>query len=514
MPVKTKKTELPKPTADASGKMPPKNEEMEAAILGALMISKDIYGVVADLLRPQSFYNDKHRYIYEAIQTLSLQGQPTDYLSVSEQLRVMDKLKEAGDLPYLMELTTAIASTANILSYAENIALKATARDLISFAGEISTHAFDETQPIKETIENAEKGIFEITQRTYKNDVVAVGSLIENTLEKLQILSEQGDSISGIPTGWTELDKITSGWQKSDLIIVAGRPSMGKTAFVLSMAKNIAVDYRKPVAMFDLEMSNHQLINRLIMNICELEGEKLRSGGLLTASDWKKLETRLNSLKDAPFYLDDTSGLSIFELCSKARRLKREHDIQLLIVDYLQLLNAGSNFNNRNREQEIATISRMLKNLARELNIPVIALSQLNRDTEKREGTTGKIPQLSDLRESGAIEQDADIVCFIHRPEKYRIYEDEKGNNVRGLAQIVIAKHRNGKTGDVWLRFQQRYAKFQNLTDDYNEEDFIETGESLEMGESLETGVSFNASDFAPKTTYSNDQDDDKKDPF
>lgn len=484
-------SDLPKPGPDASGKMPPKDELVEAAVLGCLMVSKDAYGLVADDLHPQSFYNDKHRIIYEAIQQLAIENKPVDYLNVCTQLKLMGMLEAVGGSTFVMGLTEAVASTTNLSSYVDSLVLKATARDLISFSGEVSTQAFDETQPVKDTIEFAEKGIFEITQRTYKNDVVPVGTLLDSHLANIQKIGKNEGSISGVPTGWGDLDRITSGWQKSDLIVVAARPSMGKTAFVLSMARNVAVKFRKSVAVFDLEMSNAQLLNRLIMDICSVEGEKLRNGKL-SEDEWMRMDTRLNDLKDAPFYIDDTSGLSIFELCSKARKLKREHNIELLIIDYLQLLNAGGSFMGR-REQEVSIISRTLKNLARELDIPIIALSQLNRQVETREGIDGKIPQLSDLRESGAIEQDADIVCFIHRPEKYRVYRDTNGKDLRGLAQIVVAKHRNGATGDIWLRFVKKYARFQNLDEAYEEES---TEEPLEAssGEQIAQPVDFNSS--------------------
>ena len=270
--------------------------------------------------------------------------------------------------------------------------------------------------------------------------------------------------MSGLRSGFDGLDKITSGWQNSDLVIIAARPAMGKTAFVLSMAKNMAVNYNIPVALFSLEMSNVQLVNRLIVNVCEIPGEKIKSGRLENY-EWEQLDFKIKELYDAPIYVDDTPSLSVFELRTKARRLVREHNIQCIIIDYLQLMNAsGMNFGSR--EQEVSTISRSLKGLAKELNIPIIALSQLNRGVEARQGIEGKRPQLADLRESGAIEQDADMVCFIHRPEYYKIYEDEKGNSLVGLAEIIIAKHRNGAVGDVRLRFKSEFAKFMNIEDD------------------------------------------------
>ena len=280
----------------------------------------------------------------------------------------------------------------------------------------------------------------------------------------LEKAANQEGGMSGLRSGFDGLDKNTSGWQNSDLVIIAARPAMGKTAFVLSMAKNMAVNFKIPVALFSLEMSNVQLVNRLIVNVCEIPGEKIKSGRL-EKYEWEQLDFKIKELYDAPIYVDDTPSLSVFELRTKARRLVREHDIKCIIIDYLQLMNAsGMNFGSR--EQEVSTISRSLKGLAKELNIPIIALSQLNRGVEARQGAEGKRPQLADLRESGAIEQDADMVCFIHRPEYYKILEDEKGNSLVGLAEIIIAKHRNGAVGDVRLRFKSEFAKFMNIEDD------------------------------------------------
>ena len=320
-------------------------------------------------------------------------------------------------------------------------------------------------------MQEAEAGVFEISQRSQKRDVTHIFPVITEAFERMHKASQNEGNISGIPSGFTELDKITSGWQKSDLVIIAARPAMGKTAFVLSMAKNIAVDFNIPVAIFSLEMSNVQLVNRLIMNVCEIEGGKIRNGRL-TKAEWDKLENNISILQNAPIYVDDTPGLSVFELRSKARKLVKDKKIQLIIIDYLQLMNAnGTNFGSR--EQEVSIISRTLKGLAKELDIPVIALSQLSRAVEKRDSSNsnvdGKKPLLSDLRESGAIEQDADMVCFIHRPEYYKLYDDGNGKDLRGLGQIIVAKHRNGATDEIWLRFIGKYTRFQNENDAYDE---------------------------------------------
>ncbi|MDL2245328.1 replicative DNA helicase, partial [Parabacteroides sp. OttesenSCG-928-J18] len=371
---------------------------------------------------------------------------------------------------YISQLTTKVASSAHIEYHARIIAQKYLARELISFSAGVQNKAFDETQDVDDLMQEAEGKLFEISQRNVKKDVTQINPVIGEALELLQKAYNQKEGLSGQRTGFDALDKITSGWQNSDLIIIAARPAMGKTAFVLSMAKNMAVQFNIPVALFSLEMSNVQLVNRLIVNVCELPGEKIKSGRL-ERHEWEQLDFKLKELYDAPIFVDDTPSLSVFELRTKARRLVREHGIKCIIIDYLQLMNAsGMNFGSR--EQEVSTISRSLKGLAKELNIPIIALSQLNRGVENRQGNEGKRPQLADLRESGAIEQDADMVCFIHRPEYYKIFEDERGNNLRGLAEIIIAKHRNGATGDVRLKFKGDFAKFMNVGDDYDVKEY------------------------------------------
>lgn len=459
--------------ANDLGKLPPQAIELEDSVLGALMIEKEAYTTVADLLRPESFYKDQNRLIFEAVRALAAKEQPIDALSVAEKLKSLGTLEEAGGVIYLSELTRRVASTAHLRYHAQIVAQKATARDLIAMAAQIEEAAYDETNDIEELLGQAEAGVFEISERSQKRDVTQIDPVIQEALQRIDRASLNEGNISGVPSGFTALDKITSGWQNSDLVIIAARPAMGKTAFVLSMAKNIAVNYKKPVAMFSLEMSNVQLVNRLIMNVCELEGDKIKTGKL-TKEERRRLDMKINELYNAPLYIDDTPSLSVFELRSKARKLKREHNIELIIIDYLQLMNAqGMQFGSR--EQEVSIISRNLKGLAKELDIPIIALSQLNRGVESRTGVEGKTPQLSDLRESGAIEQDADMVCFIHRPEYYHLYSDEKtGKDLRGLGQIVVAKHRNGATDSIWLRFRSKYAKFQNENEAY-EDDFPAT---------------------------------------
>ena len=450
--------------ANDLGKLPPQALELEESVIGAMMIEKDAFNTVADLLRPESFYADKHRFIFEAIRSLAAKEAPVDVLSVAEELKRSGKLELAGGIIYLSELTRRVASAAHLHYHAQIVAQKATARDLITMACQIEEKGYDETQDVDDLVEEATAKIFEISQRAQKRDVTHIYPVISEAFERMHKAAKNDGNISGIPSGFNALDKITSGWQKSDLVIIAARPAMGKTAFVLSMAKNMAVDFKVPVAIFSLEMSNVQLVNRLIMNVCEIEGSKIRNGRL-TQSEWDRLENQINVLREAPIYVDDTPGLSVYELQSKARKLVKEHGIQIIIIDYLQLMNAnGSSFGSR--EQEVSIISRNLKGLAKELDIPVIALSQLSRAVEKRDSSNsnvdGKKPLLSDLRESGAIEQDADMVCFIHRPEYYKLYDDGNGKDLRGLGQIIVAKHRNGATDEIWLRFIGKYTRFQN----------------------------------------------------
>ena len=385
---------------------------------------------------------------------------PVDIITVTEELRREGTLESIGGPAYIVELSSNVASSANIEYHARILSQKFLARQLISFASTIETKAFDETVDVNDLMQEAEGNLFELSQRNMKKDYVQIDSVVSKAMEILQKASANAGGMTGVPTGYTKLDEKTSGWQASDLVIIAGRPAMGKTAFALSLAKNIAVDARIPTAFFSLEMSNVQLVNRLISNVCEIPGNKMLNGQL-SPDEWSKLDKNMGTLNGAPLYIDDTPGLSIFELRTKARRLVKEKDVKIIMIDYLQLMNAnGMKFGSR--QEEVSKISGSLKGLAKELDIPILALSQLNRTVENREGLEGKRPQLSDLRESGSIEQDADMVLFVHRPEYYHIFEDEKGNNLRGMAQIIIAKHRKGATGDVLLDFKGEFTRFQN----------------------------------------------------
>jgi replicative DNA helicase len=456
-----KNTIMPVP-ANEYGKLPPQAPELEEAVLGAIMLEKDAYSIVSEILKPDCFYKMAHQKIFEAIMTLALHQEPIDMHTVTEQLRKNGNIDEVGGAYYITLLTAKVSSAAHLEYHARIIVQKYLARELIRVSSEIQTKAFDDKTDVDDLMQEAEGMLFELSQNSQKKDVTQINPVIEEARKRMQIASTK-QGASGVASGFHALDKITSGWQRSDLIIIAARPAMGKTAFILSMAKNMAVDYRSPVAVFSLEMSNVQLVNRLIMNVCQLEGEKIKNGQL-EKYEWEKFDRDINMLLDAPVFVDDTPSLSVFELRSKARRLVKEHKVQCLIIDYLQLMNAsGMSFGSR--EQEVSIISRSLKGLAKELDIPIIALSQLNRGVEGRTGHEGKRPQLSDLRESGAIEQDADMVCFIHRPEYYKITEDTQGNSLIGLAEIIVAKHRNGATGDVLLKFKNTYAKFMNKDD-------------------------------------------------
>ena len=432
-------------------------------MLGALMIDKDAYAIVCEILRPESFYEPRNQMVYTAIRDLSMDEKPVDMLTVADQLAKSGKLEQVGGPGYIAELSSGVATSANIEYHANIIAQKSLARQLISFASSIQTKAFDETIDVEDLMQEAEGSLFELSQHNMKKDYTAIDPVIAQAVKGIQDAAKNTDGLTGVSTGYFKLDDITSGWQASDLVIIAGRPAMGKTSFALSMAKNIAADLRTPMAFFSLEMSNVQLVNRLISNACEIQGSKILNGQL-QRDEWERLDKNINSLLGAPLYVDDTPGLSVFELRTKARRLVREHGIKLIMIDYLQLMNAnGMRFSSR--QEEVSTISRSLKGLAKELNIPILALSQLNRGVESREGLEGKRPQLSDLRESGAIEQDADMVLFVHRPEYYHIYQDDNGRDLHGMAQIIIAKHRKGATGDVLLTFRGEFTRFENPED-------------------------------------------------
>ena len=476
------------------GHLQPQALDIERAVIGALLIDKDAYAVVCENLFPESFYDQRHQLIYAAIRDLSIKEQPVDVLTVTEQLMRSGHLEEAGTPAYIAEISSRVASSAHVEYHARIIAQKFLARQLIQFASDIETKAFDETIDVDDLMQQAEGSLFELSQKNMKKDYTQIDPVVAQAVKIIQEASKNTDGLTGIPCGYHALDDKTSGWQSSDLVVIAGRPAMGKTAFALSMAKNIAADYKVPTAFFSLEMSNQQLVNRLLSNVCEIDGKKILNGQL-QQDEWERLDRRVNHLLGAPLFIDDTPGLSVFELRTKARRLVREHGVKIIMIDYLQLMNAnGMRFSSR--QEEVSTISRSLKALAKDLNVPILALSQLNRGVDSREGIEGKRPQLSDLRESGAIEQDADMVLFVHRPEYYHIYQDENGRDLHGMAQIIVAKHRKGATGDVLLTFRGEYTRFENPEDTRLEQRPTQGGEGEILGSKINGSVtSVNSSD-------------------
>lgn len=441
------------------GKLPPQAVDLEEAVLGALMLEKEAVNTAIDILQPKSFYKEAHQKIFSAIQDLFQQSEPIDILTVTNELKQRGELDLIGGAYFVTQLTNRVASAANIEYHARIIAQKYIQRELIRISADIITEAYDETTDVFTLLDKAESNLFSVAEGNINKSHDSMSELIRDAITQIETAKNQESGVIGVASGFTALDRVTSGWQPSDLVIIAARPAMGKTSYVLSLARNAAVDFKMPVAFFSLEMSSVQLVTRLISAESEISSEKLRSGNLRN-DEIQQIHTKITGLAEAPIFIDDTAGLSVFELRAKARRLKAKHDIQLLIIDYLQLMTGGGD-NKGNREQEISMISRSLKSIAKELNIPVLALSQLSRAVETRGGD--KRPQLSDLRESGSIEQDADMVQFIHRPEYYGLNEDEDGNSTNGIANIIIAKHRNGSVCDVQLKFVNELAKFQDL---------------------------------------------------
>ncbi|SDM21149.1 replicative DNA helicase [Catalinimonas alkaloidigena] len=438
------------------GKKPPQEVEMEEAVLGALMLEKEALTNVIEILRPESFYKESHQRIYSAILSLFQKSEPIDILTVSNELRATGQLEFVGGSYQLTQLTSRINSAANIEYHARIIAQQAIKREMIRVATEIHKEAYEDTTDVFALLDRAEQSLFKVSESNIRKNFSRMTDLMREAIEELNAKKNHKDGLTGVASGFSGLDRVTSGWQRSDLVILAARPAMGKTAFVISAARNAAVEFGHGVAIFSLEMSSIQLVNRLISAEAELESEKIKKGNL-AEYEWQQLHSRIGRLSEAPIFIDDTPALSVLELRAKCRRLKAQHDIQMVIIDYLQLM-TGDTSSRGNREQEIASISRALKNLAKELNVPVIALSQLSRAVETRGGD--KRPQLSDLRESGSIEQDADMVLFLYRPEYYGITEDEEGRPLNGLGEVIIAKHRNGSLENVYLRFIGKYTKF------------------------------------------------------
>jgi replicative DNA helicase len=454
---------IPHDLDERLGKIPPQATDLEEAVLGALMLEKDALTSVIDILKPETFYKDNHKEIYSAIVELFNNSEPVDLLTVTNQLRKKGKLDLVGGAYYITELTSKVNSAAHIESHSRIIIEKAIKRELIRIASEVHRDAFEDTVDVFSLLDKTEQSLFEVSEINIRKNYADMRSIMHEAILELENKKHQKDGLTGIATGFTALDRLTSGWQKSDLVIIAARPGMGKTAFVVSAMRNAAVDFKKPVAIFSLEMSSIQLVNRLISAEAELESDKIKKGNL-EEYEWEQLVHKTSKLSDAPIFIDDTPALTILELRAKSRKLVAQHGVELIIVDYLQLMsgdNAKNGGGSGNREQEIASISRSLKNIAKELNIPIIALSQLSRAVEIRGGE--KRPQLSDLRESGSIEQDADMVIFLYRPEYYGITADEEGNNMQGVGEVIIAKHRNGSLDTVKLKFIGKFTKFTDL---------------------------------------------------
>ncbi|GGW44740.1 replicative DNA helicase [Arenibacter certesii] len=445
------------------GKIPPQAVDLEEVVIGAMMIDKKGVDEVIDILHPDVFYKEAHKFIYEAIFKLFENSEPVDLLTVSAQLKKDGRLEKAGGDFYLIKLTQKVASSAHIEFHARIILQKFIQRSLIKISNEIIEEAYEDSTDVFDLLDAAESKLYDVTQGNLKRSAETAQNLVIQAKKRIEEIAGK-EGLSGIPSGFDKLDKLTSGWQPSDLIIVAARPGMGKTALTLSMARNVAVNSNIGVAFFSLEMSSVQLITRLISSETGLSSEKLRTGKL-EKHEWEQLNVKVKALESAPLFIDDTPSLSIFDLRAKARRLASQHNIKMIMIDYLQLMTAGGTQKGGNREQEISTISRNLKALAKELNVPVIALSQLSRAVETRGGS--KRPVLSDLRESGAIEQDADIVSFIYRPEYYKIdeWDDEERSPTAGQAEFIVAKHRNGGLENIRLKFLGHLGKFDNLDD-------------------------------------------------
>lgn len=433
-------------------KVPPHNLEAEQAVLGALMLDPQKSSIVFEILQPEDFYRDNHKHIYLVIRDIFERGDPVDLVTVAESLRQAGRLENIGGIGTISHIAGSVPSAANVEHYARIVAEKSLLRQLIKMAGYIEEKGYEAGEEALSLLEEAEKIILEISQRQNREGFVTIRSILLKTFDKIEKLYANKGSLTGVPSHFRELDRITSGWQPSDLIIIAGRPSMGKTALVLNMAQNAAVKSKIPVAIFSLEMSKEQLVQRMLCSEAMVNQQRVRTGELLD-TDWPKLTQAVGPLSEAPIYIDDTVGISLGELRSKARRLKLEQGLGLIVIDYLQLMTVGKRM--ESRQQEVAQISRGLKGLARELSVPVIALSQLNRGVEQRQD---KRPIMSDLFESGAIEADADVISFIYRDEYYNPDSDKKG-----IAELIIAKHRNGPVGTVELGYLKEFTKFVNL---------------------------------------------------
>jgi replicative DNA helicase len=460
---KKRRKALPDLSSMMYGKVPPQAKELEEAVLGAIMLEKSAFDTVIEILKPECFYVDAHQRIYKAMQGLAIKSLPIDLLTVVEELKFREELDIIGGPYFVTKLTNAVVSSANIEAHSRIVLQKFIQRELIRISGEILSDAYEDSTDVFDMLDEAEGKLFEITNNHLRKNFDTIDAVLVKTIQRIEDMRNRDEDITGVPTGFPSLDKLTYGWQKTDLIILAARPSVGKTAFALNLARSAAVpsDPKKaiPIAFFSLEMSSSQLVQRILSAESEIWLEKI-SRGKLEEHEMKQLYKKgIETLSKAPIFIDDTAALNIFELRAKCRRLKNKHNIGLIIIDYLQLMSGAGDSKGGNREQEISKISRDLKGLAKELQVPIIALSQLSREVEKRkEGN--KIPQLSDLRESGAIEQDADMVMFLYRPEYYDITANEFGESNKGETYVKIAKHRNGSLDTVKLRAMLHIQKF------------------------------------------------------
>jgi replicative DNA helicase len=451
------------------GKVPPQAKDLEEAVLGAIMLEKAAFDTVVEILKPECFYVEAHQRIFRSMQSLANKSQPIDILTVAEELRSKDELEMIGGAYYVTKLTNAVVSSANIEAHARIVLQKFIQRELIRISGEIIGDAFEDTTDVFDLLDDAESKLFEITNNHLRKNFDTIDSVLVKTIQRIEDLRHKNEDVTGVPSGFTHLDRITYGWQNTDLIILAARPAVGKTAFALNLARNAVMHPTKPtpVALFSLEMSAGQLVQRILSAESEIWLEKI-ARGKLEEHEMKQLYARgIQRLAQAPLFIDDTPALNIFELRAKCRRLKNKHNIGMIIIDYLQLMSGTNENRNTNREQEISNISRNLKGLAKELNVPIIALSQLSRAVETRGSKEGsRVPQLSDLRESGAIEQDADMVMFLYRPEYYDVTTNAEGENTKGLTEVKIAKHRNGSLDTVKLKALLHIQKFTNWDED------------------------------------------------
>jgi replicative DNA helicase len=438
----------------SSRKLPPQHIEAEQSILGGILIENEAINRVTEILDADDFYRDTHRKIFNALINLSERDEPADLITLTNELRKIDQLDSIGGASYLASLVDSVPTAANIQYYARIVKEKAILRKLIQTSTEIITQSYEDRGDVEGFLDEAERAIFDISEKRVRPSFYPIREIVKESFATIEKLFKKKEAVTGVPSGFKELDRMTAGFQPSDLVIIAGRPSMGKTAFCLDVAEYAAIDNKIPVAIFSLEMSKEQLVIRMLCSQAHVEGTRLRTG-YLNESDWPKLTIAAGSLSESPIYIDDTAALSVLELRAKARRLKSDHGLGMVIVDYLQLMKGRSRV--ESRQQEISEISRSLKALSKELNIPVIAVSQLSRKTEER---TGNRPQLSDLRESGAIEQDADLILFIYRDEVYNRSED---NPNRGKAEVIIGKQRNGPIGKIDLAFLDKFTTFKDL---------------------------------------------------